>query len=52
MLSLCLDITEGSCHEGEGVKTAPHRGQQLAVLGPGVEVVQVSAAEVTLDNRT
>ena len=44
-----LDMTEGSCHEGQGVETAPHRGQQLAVLGPGVEVVQVPAAGRTLD---
>ena len=40
-------MAEESCHHGQGVKTAPHRGQQLAVLGPGVEVVQVPAADIT-----
>ena len=45
-----LDLAERNCHLGQGVKTAPHRGQQLAVLGPGVEVVQVPAAGNTLVN--
>ena len=40
-----LDMAERNCHLGQGVETAPHRGQQLAVLGPGVVVVQVPAAE-------
>ena len=40
-----LDMAERNCHLGQGVKTAPHRGQQLAVLGPGAVVVQVPAAE-------
>ena len=43
-----LDMAERNCHLGQGVKTAPHRGQQLAVLGPGVVVVQVPAAEPIL----
>ena len=45
MTILDMTMAERNCHLGQGVETAPHRGQQLAVLGPGVVVVQVPAAE-------